>query len=48
MAIKPSPAQKIAATLYDGNKLVTDAKAEANVPALKPGEEVAITLQIPC
>ena len=44
---QPSVARKISATLYDGNKVVKDATAEANVPALKPGEEVAVTLKFP-
>jgi beta-galactosidase len=44
---KPAAAQKIAATLYDGTSQVSGAKAEADVPALKPGEEVAITLKFP-
>jgi beta-galactosidase len=44
---KTAVAQKISATLYDGTALVPGAKAEADVPALKPGEEVAITLKFP-
>ena len=44
---QPSPAQKITAQLYDGLKVVKDAKAEATVPALQPGQEVAITLHFP-
>ena len=44
---KPANAQKISAILYDGNKPVAGAKAEANVPALNPGEEVSIVLKFP-
>ena len=44
---KPAAAQKISATLYNGNQVVKNATTEANVPALKPGEEVAVTLKFP-
>ncbi|MCO5948321.1 glycoside hydrolase family 2 TIM barrel-domain containing protein [Mucilaginibacter flavidus] len=33
--------------LYDGAKLVDNAKAMAKIPALKPGEEIALTVRIP-
>jgi beta-galactosidase len=33
--------------LYDGNKLVDNAKGSVEIPALKPGAEVALTVQIP-
>jgi beta-galactosidase len=40
-------AQKISASLYDGNNPVSGSKAEADVPSLKPGEEVSIVLRFP-
>lgn len=43
----PSTPLKISATLYDGNSQVAGARAETNVPALKPGEEVTVTLSFP-
>jgi len=40
-------AQKLIATLFDGNKEVSGAKAEVSVPALNPGEEKTVTLKFP-
>ncbi|MDP4290805.1 MAG: glycoside hydrolase family 2 TIM barrel-domain containing protein [Bacteroidota bacterium] len=44
---KPAPAQKITATLYDKDKEIQGANAVADVPALNPGQEVAVTLSFP-
>ena len=44
---KQAGAQKISATLYDGNNPVAGSKAEADVPALQPGEEVSVVLTFP-
>lgn len=43
-----APGKKLVVDLYDGNKSVAGARAEAAVPALKPGEEtvVAITMAV--
>jgi len=40
-------AQKLTATLFDGDKVVSGAKAEVSVPALNPGEEKIFTLKFP-
>ena len=40
-------AQKLIATLFDGNKEVSGAKAEVSIPALNPGEEKIVTLKFP-
>jgi len=37
--------QKLVATLFDGNKEVSGAKAEVLIPALNPGEEKIVTLK---
>jgi beta-galactosidase len=39
--------QKLVATLFDGTKQVTGAKADVFVPALEPGEEKTVTLKFP-
>jgi len=44
---KPAAAQKISATLYNGAIPVAGSNAIADVPALKPGEEVVVTLKFP-
>ena len=40
-------AQTLVATLFDGGKEVSGAKAQISVPALNPGEEKTITLKFP-
>ncbi|ASU33535.1 glycoside hydrolase family 2 TIM barrel-domain containing protein [Mucilaginibacter xinganensis] len=44
VATKP---RRLMVDLYDGNKLVDNAKGTAEIPALKPGAEVALTVNIP-
>ncbi|MDP4223385.1 MAG: glycoside hydrolase family 2 TIM barrel-domain containing protein [Bacteroidota bacterium] len=42
--IKPSKASKLSATLYNGEAPVSSSSAEADVPALKSGEEAPVKL----
>ena len=44
---KESPARKLQVTLFDGNKKVDDVEGKQTIPALKPGEEVEVKLNIP-
>ncbi|SHN11886.1 glycoside hydrolase family 2 TIM barrel-domain containing protein [Mucilaginibacter sp. OK098] len=44
VATKP---RRLAVDLYDNDKLVDNAKGSVEIPALKPGAEVALTVQIP-
>jgi beta-galactosidase len=44
IATKP---RRLAVDLYDDNKLVDNAKGSVEIPALKPGAEVSLTVQIP-
>lgn len=39
--------RRLAVDLYDGDKLVDNAKGYAEIPALKPGAELALTVRIP-
>lgn len=42
---QPSQAQKLQASLYNGNQPVEGATAVANIPALKPGQETIVALK---
>lgn len=39
--------RRLAVDLYDNNKLVDNAKGLVEIPALKPGAEITLTVQIP-
>ena len=44
---KPVKAQQLEVTLYNGDVMVTGAVAKKDIPALQPGEEITLNVDIP-